>query len=437
MMAHSHAWCRVLERRGLVKVMFGAVLAAALIWSVGCSAMPEESADTTSMDEASTETERTFDDDVELLREQTSVVVLGSGPDSARLVVVPAWQGRVMTSTAGGAAGVSFGWINYDLVASGEVQPHINALGGEDRFWMGPEGGQFSIFFAPGDPFDLEHWQTPPVIDTDPYSVVSLGGSEVVLQREATLTNYSGTEFQVRIDRTVRLLTVPEIATALDVFVSVDLDAVAFESVNTITNIGDTAWTKEAGLLSVWILGMFKHSPETTVAIPFQPGPESERGPVVNDEYFGKVPSDRLKVGEGVLYFKGDGQYRSKIGLSPRRARPVAGSYDGQRGVLTLVQYTQPEGAMDYVNSMWEIQDEPYAGDVVNSYNDGPAEPGATSLGPFYELETSSPAAMLGPGEALTHEHRTIHLVGSPEMLDGIARSVLGVGIGEIADALE
>ena len=59
--------------------------------------------------------------------------------------------------------------------------------------------------------------------------------------------------------------------------------------------------------------------------------------------------------------------------------------------MLTLVQYDQPEGATDYVNSMWEIQKEPFAGDVVNSYNDGPPAPGAKPLGPFYELETSSP----------------------------------------------
>ncbi len=55
--------------------------------------------------------------------------------------------------------------------------------------------------------------------------------------------------------------------------------------------------------------------------------------------------------------------------------------------VLTLVHLTVPEGATDYVNSMWEIQEKPFAGDVVNSYNDGPASPGAKPLGPFYELE--------------------------------------------------
>ena len=77
-----------------------------------------------------------------------------------------------MTSTAGGSDGSSFGWINRELIASGTLQPHMNAFGGEDRLWLGPEGGQFSIFFAKGVAFDLEHWFTPPPIDTDAYQVV-------------------------------------------------------------------------------------------------------------------------------------------------------------------------------------------------------------------------------------------------------------------------
>ena len=56
-----------------------------------------------------------------------------------------------------------------------------------------------------------------------------------------------------------------------------------------------------------------------------------------------------------------------------------------------LVQFDRPAGARDYVNSMWEVQRDPFAGDVVNSYNDGPPAPAAKPLGPFYELETSSP----------------------------------------------
>ena len=84
---------------------------------------------------------------------------------------------------------------------------------------------------------------------------------------------------------------------------------------------------------------------------------------------------------------------------------------------------------------MWELQDEPYKGDVVNSYNDGPPEPGAKPLGPFYELETSSPAAALKPGGTISHVHRTFHLQGPEADLDPIVRATLGVTIDEIKSA--
>jgi hypothetical protein len=120
------------------------------------------------------------------------------------------------------------------------------------------------------------------------------------------------------------------------------------------------------------------------VVIPFKAGPDAELGPPVKDDYFGKVPADRLVVKDGVAYFRADGQCRSKIGVSPKRVKPIAGSYDAASRVLTLVQFTLPPGAADYVNSAWQIQENPYAGDVANSYNDGPPEPGKKPLGPFY-----------------------------------------------------
>jgi hypothetical protein len=81
---------------------------------------------------------------------------------------------------------------------------------------------------------------------------------------------------------------------------------------------------------------------------------------------------------------------------------------------------------------MWEQQKDPYGGDVVNSYNDGAPAPGKPPLGGFYELETSSPAAELAPGQSLTHTHRTFHFVGEPAALEPIAKAVLGVSLSEI-----
>ena len=101
---------------------------------------------------------------------------------------------------------------------------------------------------------------------------------------------------------------------------------------------------------------MFQPSNKSTVVIPFLQGPEDELGIRVNDAYFGKVPEGRLKVGNNVAFFSGDGQCRSKIGISPRRAKPYLGSWDAQNGILTLVKYTLPGKPGMYVNSMWEIQ---------------------------------------------------------------------------------
>src|SRR5208337_4041878 len=70
---------------------------------------------------------------------------------------------------------------------------------------------------------------------------------------------------------------------------------VAFETFNRITNVGSRAWTRDSGLLSIWILGMYAPSHDAHVVAPFDPaGP----GPVVRDDYFGKVPADRLLVHE-------------------------------------------------------------------------------------------------------------------------------------------
>ena len=378
--------------------------------------------------------ERTFDEDLAFLRRHVEVVVLGDG--AARVAVVPAWQGRVMTSTVGGPSAPSHGWTNDELVASARLRPHINAFGGEDRLWLGPEGGQFSIFFKKGDPFDLEHWQTPPLVDAEPWPVVETSARHVAFRHAGRLVNHSGTALDVRIERTVRLLDAEAMARRLGGPVPAGIRWVAFESENRLTNAGKSAWTKRDGLLSLWVLGMFKPSPGTTVVIPYREGPEGDLGPAVNDAYFGKVPADRLVARDGFLFFSGDGRYRSKIGLSSRRARPVLGSYDTLRRVLTIVSFDKPEAATDYVNSMWEIQKEPFAGDVVNSYNDGPPAPGAKPLGPFYELETSSPAATLGPGQGLTHVHRTFHFQGEERDLDALARRLLGTGLERVRTAL-
>lgn len=386
--------------------------------------------------------DKTFAEDVAFLRKHKGTIVLESKDGRSKVAVVPSFQGRIMTSTAEGDGGTSFGSINYDLIASGKLVPKINAFGGEDRFWMGPEGGQFAIFFDAGDQFTLDDWQTPACIDSVAYDVVSQKPSQVEFRHDAEFANYSGTKFSVRISRMVRLIDRAAAAADLGVSIGDELAVVAFESDNSITNTGGEAWKKETGLLSLWVLGMFKPSDECVVIAPYVAGETNKTGPmgpIVNDTYFGKVPADRIAIDEKhhVIYFRGDAKMRTKIGLSPARSKPVVGSWDPARSVLTIVQYTLPDSAasLPYVNSMWEIQKDPYAGDVINSYNHGDVDKDGNPINGFYELETSSPAAALKPGESASHRHRTIHIVGPREKLDPIAKAVLGVNL-KMADGV-
>ncbi|MHB8972835.1 MAG: DUF6786 family protein [Pirellulaceae bacterium] len=378
-----------------------------------------------------------FGDDTAFLKGHTELIVLSDSKGLGKVALAPAWQGRVMTSTAGGDAGPSFGWINRELIASKKILPHINVFGGEDRFWLGPEGGQFSIFFAKGAKFELADWQTPAVIDTEPFQVVRQSRERAVFASKFSLTNYSGTRFEVAVNREVRLLDSETAWKQLGTQAAANVSLVAYESDNQITNTGPNAWKKESGLLSIWILGMFNPSPSATIVVPIHSGPEAELGIKVTADYFGSIPPERLIVNDSVIYFAADGEYRSKIGISPQRSKAVLGSYDADNRVLTIVQFSQPAGVKDYVNSLWKLQDNPYGGDAANSYNDGPPSPGAKPLGPFYELESSSPAAALAPGKSLSHVHRTIHLVGAEADLDAVARTTLGVSLAEINSALK
>ncbi|HEU5148814.1 MAG TPA: DUF6786 family protein [Chryseosolibacter sp.] len=376
-----------------------------------------------------------FDEDVTFLKKYSEVIVLTDAEGKSRIAVMPGLQARVMTSTAGAPDNLSYGWINRAFFEAGDTSIHMNAFGGEERFWLGPEGGQFSLFFPKDSAFTFQNWHTPKLIDLEAYNKITETPHSATFDKSATLTNYAGSTFNIRIQREIRVLTGEEAFQSLNLARDSNVVSVAYQSINRLENRGESAWSKNTGLLSIWLLGMFNPSPGLTMVIPYVQGPASSLGPIVNDDYFGKVPEDRLKISDSVLYFKGDGEYRSKIGLSPSRAKDVMGSYDPTSRTLTIVKYSKGEPGDSYVNSKWEIQREPYKGDVVNAYNDGPPSPGAKPMGPFYELESSSPARELEPGQHIEHTQTTFHFQGEKAALDAIALRILGVAIADIEGA--
>ena len=221
--------------------------------------------------------------------------------------------------------GQSLGYINRDFIAAGKTGTQFDNYGGEDRFWLGPEGGQFALYFPPGKPFEFANWQTPAAFQQGQWEISSQSAERVEFSRSMKLENYAGTLFEIDVRRVIRPLDGAAVAKLLgDSAPSLDgISWVGFETTNIIENVGKVAWTEKTGAPSIWILAMYNPSPDTWVMVPYDP---QGSGRVVNDSYFGKVPADRLLVTGDTLLFKCDGNFRSKIGVGPGRAKPFAGS---------------------------------------------------------------------------------------------------------------
>lgn len=375
--------------------------------------------------------EGSFGYDLNFLKQHDSVVVLKDG-ETSQIIVSPKYQAKVFTSTANGNEGLSFGWVNYKAFTA-PVDAHMNAYGGENRFWLGPEGGKFSLFFKPGSKMVFENWKTPAPFDTEAWNVTDKSNNAVAMQKDMKLTNYKGTEMQLLVDRTIKMLDRQQINNNTGLALDTAVKAVGYETVNVLTNKGTSEWTEATGMPCMWILDMFKPTPATVIVVPFKNAAGQPFNKVATTNYFGEIPAERLKHTDEVLYFKADGKSRGKLGIVPDKAKTFAGSYDSQNKVLTAIMFdAEPEAR--YLNQEWNTTKPPFSGDAVNAYNDGPLADGS-QMGPFYEIESVSPAAFLKPNQSLSHKQSVFHFTGSEQSLDGIAKKLFGVSIEDIKKA--
>lgn len=384
-----------------------------------------------------TATDGSFAADLNFLKAQDPglIVLRENEDDNAQVIVSPAFQAKVFTSTAAGLKGQSFGWVNYKAF-SGAKDAHMNAYGGENRLWLGPEGGKFSLFFKPGKSMVFDNWKTPAGFDSESWKLVSSTNNQATMEKKMELTNYTGSNLSLSIERTIKLMTPAQIdeATGLPLQKEKDnIKAVAYSSENKLTNTGQTAWDEKTGMPCLWILDMFNPSASTVIVVPFKQTPEDAFGSVATTDYFGAIAADRLKHNDHVLYLKADGKSRGKLGVVPEKAKDWIGSYAADTKVLTLLHF-DIDAKAKYLNQEWNTEKPVFAGDAVNAYNDGPLEDGS-QMGPFYEMESVSPAAMLAPGGSLAHRQSVYHFTGAEKALNAIAQKCLGVTLEEIKTA--
>ena len=373
----------------------------------------------------------TFGYDLEYLKQKDAGLTVLTGSDGMSQVIVSAkYQGKVFTGTATGLSGRSTGFVGYRALNSDIIDPHMNGYGGENRFWLGPEGGKFSVYFAPGTEQVFDNWHTPKPIDTEPWDLVSSDAKNVVMKKEMQMTNYLGTRFNLNVDRKVSLLEPADANRILGIAAHPALRMVAYQTDNKITNLNDFEWTEETGAICIWILDMYNTAPNSVTVIPFNEGNEEQMGKIVTSDYFGEIPADRLKVKGNVIYFKTDGKFRSKLGLNGKRTKAIAGNYDPDSKSLIITSFEVDPYSI-YMSQEWNPAKDPLTGDAFNAYNDGPLADGSI-MGPFHELESVSPVAFLKPGQSMAHRHSTFHFTGEEKDINPIIEKLLGISINDI-----
>ncbi len=365
-----------------------------------------------------------------LAKHDSGIIELKS--DKASILVSPAYQAKVFTSSAEGDGGKSFGWINYKAFKP-ELDAHMNAYGGENRFWLGPEGGKYSLYFRKGDSMIFDKWKTPAPIDTETWEVARKDDKSVTMRKDINIANFVGTDLKMQVTRTVTIQDKNQIEQTLYAALGDSIKFVGYSTENVLKNAGSTAWTEQTGMPCIWILDMFTPSDSTVVVIPHKSSEGGKKVASTNYVGFGEVDSTRIKITDNVLYFKADGKSRGKLGILPQYALPFAGSYDAQNNVLTLTHFTVDNGAR-YLNQEWTVTKPVFSGDAMNSYNDGPLADGS-QMGPFYEIESVSPAAALKPSEEIKHIHNVYHFTGSKDELNTLAQKVLRVSLDDIKNA--
>jgi hypothetical protein len=141
-------------------------------------------------------------------------------------------------------------------------------------------------------------------LDTEPFDLISSSSTEAQFEKEMQLENYSGNVFDIKVQRKIKLLDSSTIASTIEIPIPAKVTSVGFESENIITNNGKSQWNDKTGLVSIWILSMLNASPQTTIAIPFKQGDSALLGKIVTDNYFGKVPTERLNVKQNIMLFQ-------------------------------------------------------------------------------------------------------------------------------------
>lgn len=364
---------------------------------------------------------------------KTDVLILGEG--DSLIAVSPKYQGRILTSTFGGVEGPSLGWINHELLADNKIGLQTYQVGGEDRFWVGPQGGDYSIFFPQGTAYSTENWRAPAGLSLDPWKLVASSKTQAKFEKNADFENAKGQRFVVRAEREITVLNRSQVSEILGIEIPSTVKLVAFQSFNKLTNLGKSKWDIKSGMLNISVQSCFNANKRVRVFIPYKPGEVSQLGEIVRDSMLDASASGdgRLLVDPSYICFNTDGKKMSGIGVSGKRSEGIVLSYDAKNNLLTVILYIKPaDSNRAYLRNSWRGKGSRFDGDAISVYNNGPLAKTSVEADPFYEISTHSPALSLDAGKSQFHIQRTFHFSGSEYDLGLISYKLTGIAIGQL-----
>ncbi len=363
-----------------------------------------------------------FDRVLNTLSKNTHPVVLNSPDGSARIIVVPRYQGRIVASTSGAINEVPSGWFNLNSL-NDSLTANGSGLHGEERVWIGPLGSQLSFFYGRKQPLDEGNWQVPAAFNAEPFEVVSSAADRLMLQKNMCLTNYLQHTLNMRLRREIVILAKDIIPQLLGMNPGPEVQSVAYETNQTLYNTDSVAWDLSYGVATIWSISTFKATNGSVVIIPVEP-----HAPDTVLTYLSSIDSSRLSIHHGAVWYKTDGKYRNKIGVPPAMSRSLLGNYQPETNTLRIIQFSQGADTL-YFNSLVAEQLQPFKGEAIAVYNHGPMDLSVSAENAFFEMETAAPVKALKPGESISHTHRVFQFVGNKSALNAIACKVLGVDL--------
>jgi hypothetical protein len=365
---------------------------------------------------------KNFADVIALLRDTNNETVILQGPqNNHRLVVAPQLVGRVMASTMTGDQGTIQGWVNQSALEAGAVDPVFNNYGGEERFWLGPDGTSQGLFFRK-KPFTWDNFYVPEPMSAQLFETIALAPDHhsITMQARWKLSNLMGAKFHFEITRTITILDACPYANGL----GDKINYIGFQSDNLVRNVSSSPITPDTGAVSMWLLGNFMQHRRNILILPLTPSPISPALSPIRDEYFrffcagGKLPENRLQNSAGFSLIKADGAFGAKFGIAKTGLIDRLGAIDLDADELIIIDYDfYPD--MDYLTNYWREADNLLDGDAANISIAGPPSSHPVipeSLG--YELETLSPGLFLAPGQSFHFRNRTFRFSGPQNAID-------------------